>query len=952
MSDERARRLAQLRRAYDSGILDEDTYQAAVAALGPEARVEASVEGGGSVAQEHGVAAGAMGVAVGRDVHGDVVVIADPDQLWRAIRRQPPAPDLRQATERYLAHLVDRYRYLEFKGMGVSDRVALRLPLVEMYVPLKARIELPEGETWARQLRLAGRGVSEEEAEAMGHRLSEPVPALELLHRHEGLVVLGDPGGGKTTFLKYLTLRLATGQGDDVGLGARLPVLVPLSAYANALVQGDVPLHRFIADYHQDRGVDLPLGPMLDEALAQGGALLLLDGLDEVRDLSQRHLVVQRVLDFFSFHRRQGNKFILTSRIVGYREVRPTAQGLAECTLVDFEKDEIELFVDKWTGALERAARGDTLVAAQEAGREREELLATMGRNPGVRRLASNPLLLTILALMKRQGVVLPERRVELYQTYVETLLKHWNLARGLGRPPSRDLDVIEMVRVLAPLALWMHETSPGVGLVKREAMRRRLEEIYVERGIPEPERAAQRLLADAREYAGLLLERGPGEYGFIHLTFQEYLAAVAIALRGQRSVEPVVEALSAHVADDNWREVSLLAIGYMGIVQQRDEAAGTALWEMIQSAPGEPGQAAVLAGEAVVDAWPGGVTLACKEKVIQSLLETVTDDARVKPRLRAAAGNALARLGDPRAEVGTIESMPFCYVPPGPFWMGSEEYVAEKPQHLNSHLDYGYWLGRYPVTNAQFGAFVEAGGYGAQAYWPEAEAAGLWGDGGFRARRDDEPRSKPYDPGEPFNLANHPVVVVTWYEALAFARWLTDWLREQSALPEGWMVRLPSEAEWEKAARGGLEIPVQPAISPLAELGEPDFALQENRSPKRSYPWGAPSEATRANYDDTGIGATSAVGCFPGGASPYGVEDLSGNVWEWTRTLWGLEYPYNPKDGREKLDSKGLRVLRGGSFGNDQGSVRCAYRSSGSPNDWGSNYGFRVVVAPVPSGL
>jgi predicted NACHT family NTPase len=106
------------------------------------------------------------------------------------------------------------------------------------------------------------------------------------------------------------------------------------------------------------------------------------------------------VVDFFCAYRRQGNKFILTSRIVGYREVRPTTEGLAECTLVDFETAEIADFIDKWTAALERAARGDTPVAAEAASRERAELLAAVARNPGVRDLAANPLLLTILALI------------------------------------------------------------------------------------------------------------------------------------------------------------------------------------------------------------------------------------------------------------------------------------------------------------------------------------------------------------------------------------------------------------------------------------------------------------------------------------------------------------------------------------------------------------------------
>ncbi|MBI4772176.1 MAG: NACHT domain-containing protein, partial [Chloroflexi bacterium] len=618
--------------------------------------------------------------------------------------------DLREATRRYLQYVVDRYRYLDFKGMGVSDRVPLRLSLPDLYVPLKARIELPRGETWLRELRLAGREVPQADREAVGERLSEPTPLMDLLQKHSGLIILGDPGAGKTTFLKFLALELAA------GADARLPVLVPLSAYANALAEKEgTRLDEFMADYFHTLGADLPLAAMLRRALAAGSAVVMLDGLDEVKELRLRDTVVRRVVDFYTFHHPAGNKFLLTSRIIGYREVRPTAPGLAECTLVDFDDEEIEAFVTRWTAAIEKAARGETAVAAQEAARERQELLEAVRRNPGVRALAANPLLLTILALMKRQGVTLPERRVALYHNYVETLLSSWNRARGLGRPPARDLDVPETLKVLAPLALWMHEVAPGVGLVKQRDLLQRLEAIYHERGEANPEQAARRFLTDVREYSGLLLERGSGQYGFIHLTFEEYLAAVALAGRGQQSVQPVVAALAAHAGDPTWREASLLTVGYLGLVQQREQAAGAVVEGLLSDAAGEPGEAIVLAGDAVADVGPGGVTPACKNNTVAVLLDTMQDDSRVKAPLRARAGTTLARLGDPRPGVDpavtALEQMEFCCVPAGPFVMGEDEKGNEK-KHTNRALDYDYWLARYPVTVAQFRAFVQASGH------------------------------------------------------------------------------------------------------------------------------------------------------------------------------------------------------------------------------------------------
>ncbi len=270
-----------------------------------------------------------------------------------------------------------------------------------------------------------------------------------------------------------------------------------------------------------------------------------------------------------------------------------------------------------------------------------------------------------------------------------------------------------------------------------------------------------------------------------------------------------------------------------------------------------------------------------------------------------------------------------------------SQAYDDEQPQH-RLHLP-TYYIARYPVTVAQFRAFVE------------------------------ETDHTEWQPERFGNVDTHPVVRVTWYDALAYARWLDKHLKEiaeerlrQSqteveqdfwgGLAEGrYHVTLPSEAEWEKAARGGLQFPAHPynPADPATFHLQP---LTSNPIPDRVYPWGNAPYPNRANYDETGIGTTSAVGCFPGGASPYGVEEMSGNVWEWTRSLWGekweepdFKYPYDPTDGRENLDAPSniVRVLRGGSFYLYLRFVRCSVRYGDNPDRWNWNGGFRVVVSP-----
>lgn len=237
--------------------------------------------------------------------------------------------------------------------------------------------------------------------------------------------------------------------------------------------------------------------------------------------------------------------------------------------------------------------------------------------------------------------------------------------------------------------------------------------------------------------------------------------------------------------------------------------------------------------------------------------------------------------------------------IPAGAFFMGSDERADEQPAD-EVWVD-TFWLDRTPVTNAQFRAFWESGMY-------DDASAPCW-EGlqeGLRWIRKEEMRRVPrywYDPQ--WNGAQQPIVGVTWFEALAYARWAGK--------------RLPTEAEWEKAARGG---------------------------DGRGYPWGDTFDLKCCNIAKSGVKGTALVNSFsPAGDSPYGVTDMAGNIWEWTGTLY-QPYPYRAADGREGLqEDAGKRVLRGGSWQSRFiEHARCANRYSANPNFGFVTTGFRCA--------
>ncbi len=176
-----------------------------------------------------------------------------------------------------------------------------------------------------------------------------------------------------------------------------------------------------------------------------------------------------------------------------------------------------------------------------------------------------------------------------------------------------------------------------------------------------------------------------------------------------------------------------------------------------------------------------------------------------------------------------------------------------------------------------------------------------------------------------------HPVVNVSWYDAQKYIAWFNK--NYQPELPDGYRFCLPSEAEWEKAARG--------------------FDGNE-------YPWGDAFDDKKCNTSEGGKGDTTPVGAYsPQGDSPFGCADMAGNVWEWTRSLWGADsgepafkYPYRFDDGREdeSADKSSRRVLRGGSFLDDSWDARCSVRFNFVPDLFSNSDGFRVCASPILS--
>jgi len=649
--------------------------------------------------------------------------------------------------------------------------------------------------------------------------------------------------------------------------------------------------------------------PYLKKTLQEQGGLILLDGLDEVPDADQRRVQVKQAVQGFvaDFPRC---RFLITSRTYAYQRQDWKLDGFSEALLSPFTAAQIAHFVDRWYAHVSVIRNLD----ADDAQGRALLLKTAIEHSLRLAELASRPLLLTLMASLHAwRGGSLPEKREELYHDAVDLLLEQWENPKVLhdvkGKPIVQQASLTQWMNVdrsvvrseLNRLAFEAHRDQPKLVGTADIAEERLVAALMKVTRSSDPDVNPVRLMEHLRDRAGLLAARGEGVYTFPHRTFQEYLAACYLT-----DFEFPDDASRLLKTDpQRWREAVLLT----GAKAARGTPA--AVWNLAEALceanppkktrkkiPEPECWGTLLAAQTLLENEGerlGQVSKRNKHKLerIRRWLLVIVHRGLLSPVDRVLAGEALAVLGDDR-DFDELEA-----IPGGPFLMGDDDDTDASPQHEVVLPEFK--IGRYPVTNSQYRRFVEA----TQREWDSEK--------GRRPEND-----------------NCPAVEMTWHDARAYCAWLTEVWRTEGKIGADEAVRLSTEAEWEKAARG---------------------------TDGRIYPWGDRREETRCNTTESGLGQTCAVGMYPDGASTYGVLDMAGNVWEWTSSLWGksfgkpdYKYPYKPGDRRENLEANDdiLRVLRGGSWYRYLFYARCSFRSRGGPYGRSDYFGFRVVVSPI----
>ena len=799
------------------------------------------------------------------------------------------------------------------------------------------------------------------------------------------MILLGAPGSGKSTVASHLSyclagaaLQLAQHQSAAAWMqllaGWRYGSLLPIPIILRDLAampevatakRGSVKL---LVDYLSARLAELAcpqaLEPLLT-ALGDGKALLIFDGLDEVVGDAVLTHIAEAIIEATKSY---AGPILVTCRVLDYQEeTLRQLPGFETLTLADLDDEQVNQFIASWYRELANSGRRSPAQSASDTG----QMQGAVQSRTELRALASTPLLLTLMAQVHAFRGTLPDARALLYEACIDLLLLRWRQTRDepdlierLGLSRFRSSDLLALMARLGYEAHTRAErdaSSQGPADLDEATLMAILAEVFEAYDRQRCYELAELVLRALASGNGLLLQRGPKRYTFAHRTFQEFLAGYH--LKGLRNAQKLCLDYAQQI---HWHEALLLMVGYQVLGENELDKPISLAEKLIAfdgtgRALGSPLEQALAAdtlaliGRERAGKFDSG--LIAKDglwaRAMRSfrLVQSTGTAPEAPSSLRHRVGLALGRLcygelkdlalptarppvADPRlpfAVVGMVQGEGWqkalerywCAIQPGPFWFGDDR----SEQLQRAEVRQPYQIARYPVTNAEYARFLAANGpdgYNPDKPWWTDHGRRYLLPGGTRSYSDEQaqithPR---FWTVARFNSPLQPVVGISWYEAVAYCRWLTALGQEQRWLPTEQVIRLPTWHEWERAAR---------------------------HTDQRRHPWGdeAPTPE-RANYAETGLNAPSPIGCFPAGAALCGAQDLLGNVMEWTASPYQQIHAWK----KDFTNAEGV-VLNWNDFTDEKERLCCGARIGGDPNYWNGDLGFRVLqsLAPVDEG-